>query len=116
MAKPNKYHAEPTTYNGRRYPSKAQARYAETLDQRKAAGEIAGYLEEVWVPLGPDFGTRVDFVVSFYSGLLGRIEAHEVKGRETPRFRQVRKLWPKYAWMPMHVINKGGNVEIIPGV
>jgi hypothetical protein len=112
--------AQRTEYNGRKYDSKAEAEYAAQLDAMKAAGEIAWWLPQVSVPLGPDFKTRVDFQVAYIftsmsiPGPLLIVEAHEVKGKETREFAKVRKLWPKYAPFPMHVIKKG-NVEIIEG-
>lgn len=106
----HKYDAQPTWYQGRKYPSKAQAEYAKQLGLMVLSHRIPGYLEEVWIRLGPDFRTRVDFIVPWD----GELQAHEVKGRETSGFRKVRELWPKYAWMPMYII-KGKKIEVIEG-
>ena len=43
MASLNKYRAKRTTYNGRAYPSTAEAEYARTLDLRTAAGLVFGW-------------------------------------------------------------------------
>jgi len=116
--------AQRTEYGGRVYDSRAEAEYAAQLDMMKAASEIAWWLPQVPIPLGPDFKTRVDFLVAklttviCFGGLASHwalvIEAHEVKGKETREFAKVRKLWTKYGEFPLHVIKKG-NVEIIEG-
>lgn len=109
--------AHPTIYNGVRYDSKAEANHAVLLDLRIKEGAVAWWLRQVKIPLGPDFSTRVDFLVcewveGFY-GLEHRwISAHEVKGVETREFAKVRSLWPKYGPFPLHII-KRGEVEII---
>jgi hypothetical protein len=107
--------AQPTRYNGQRYDSKAEARHAAELDMRAAAGELAWILRQVWIPLGPDFRTRVDFLVAEkHDGDLIDVQAHEVKGVETREFARVRRLWPKYGPFRLHVF-KRGNLEIIKG-
>ncbi len=112
----SKYRNKKREYKGILYDSIAEADYAAELDALQFSGDIAWWLRQVWVQLGPDFGTRVDFLVALrcsdHIGL--RISAHEVKGMETPQFRKVRKLWPKYAPMPMHVLN-GDQWAIIEG-
>ena len=115
----NKYHAKPTVYNGVRYDSKAEARYAGMLDDSKAAGgPVWEWWRQVKIPLGPDFSTRVDFLVAeiytsqHIAGPLVTFHAVEVKGKETREFVKVRKLWPKYVRYPLHIV-KGINVEII---
>ncbi len=112
--KPNKYRAKRTEYNGVMYDSNAEAKHAFWLDTDPA---VAWWLRQVWVPLGPDFGTRVDFLVAHGSrdAMTGvNVSVHEVKGVETPQFRKVRKLWPKYAPMPMYVF-RGDQWAIIEG-
>lgn len=109
--------ARPTHYKGSRYDSKAEAEYAAWLDWRIGSTDpVAWWLRQIKVPLGPDFAMRVDFLVAIghsWSTTVN-IEAHEVKGLETPQFKKVRRLWPKYAPFPLHII-KRGNVEIING-
>ncbi len=115
--KSNKYHAEPTHYRGVRYNSKAEAAYAMVLGLREQSGEVAWWLRQVKIQLGEDFSTRVDFLVAKRDHLVRTlvfIEAHEVKGKETREFAKVRKLWPKYAPFPLHII-KRGEVEVIEG-
>jgi hypothetical protein len=122
--KPKTLHGNvPTIYGGRRYDSRAEAHHAMNLSLMVAGGTVAWWIPQVRVELGPDNWTRVDFLVAnVWRTDLGPnftklvlIEAHEVKGYETPRFAKIRKLWAKYAPFPMHVIKRGGEVEIIDG-
>ncbi len=107
---PHKYHAQATEYNGRKYPSKAQAARAYDLDMLTRSKAIHGYVEEVTFRLGPDFRYRADFVVADAS----RMWAEDVKGFATPRFKQAVKLWRKYGVMPLHVIGNK-STEVIGG-
>ena len=104
----HKYHAKPLEFNGRTYPSTAQAHRAMELDALKKDGEIRDYFEEVWVILGPDERTRVDFMVVGF----GSVWFEDVKGMETPRFRKIRKLWEKYARFTLHII-KGKKTDFV---
>ena len=111
----NKYRAKRTEYSGVMYDSKAEAQEAQNLDIGKSRGFITWVLRQVPIPLGPDFSTRIDFLVAYKRAnghvfVIGR----EVKGVETREFKKVRKLWPKYAPFDLHVI-KRGKVEIIEG-
>jgi hypothetical protein len=89
------------------------------LDDSKAVGgPVWEWWRQVKIPLGPDFSTRVDFIVAeiytsqHIAGPLVTFYAAEVKGKETREFAKVRKLWPKYVRYPLHIV-KGINVEII---
>lgn len=107
---PHKYRAQRTEYNGRSYPSKAQAARAEQLDVMIRHGTIHGYCEEVTFRLGPDFRYRADFVVA--DG--GLMWAEDVKGFVTPRFKTAMKMWRKYGPFPLHVIGNKAT-EVIGG-
>lgn len=112
--------AKRTEYGGVLYDSKAEAHYAANLDIEVAAGTVSLWLRQVTVPLGPDFRTRVDFMVimpiwmAHFPNENQRVKFVEVKGVETREFRKARKLWSKYVPFPLHVI-KRGEVEIIEG-
>lgn len=112
--------AKRTEYNGVKYDSKAEAHYAANLDIEVAAGTVSLWLRQVTVPLGPDFRTRVDFVVimpiwmAHFPNENQRVKFVEVKGVETREFRKVRKLWSKYVPFPLHII-KRDKVEVIEG-
>ena len=117
--KPGRYGnvAKRTEYNGVIYDSKAEAEHAQWLDWQVERGSVAWWLRQVSVPLGPDFKTRVDFLVATQMAISFSvaIEAHEVKGVETREFKRVRKLWPKYGPFPLIVIKKGEPWETIGG-
>lgn len=109
--KRNKYWAQRTEYDGVMYDSKAEAAHAAELN---ANPFVKWWLRQVWVPLGPDFGTRIDFLVALYAGKVVKVVGEEVKGVETAQFRKVRKLWPKYGPFLLHIVKKG-IVEVIEG-
>lgn len=89
------FKARPTEYNGRRYASRAEARYAAQLDARKAAGDVVMWLPQVPLPLPGGTKYVVDFLVFEASGDARFVD---VKGVETPEFRlkkrQVEALYP----------------------
>lgn len=130
MTKPNRYHNVPisTVYNGTTYNSKIEAKRAAELDVLVRTEHIAWWLRQVTVPLGPDFSTRVDFLVGNYvdteNVLTGNpfphiiVYAEEVKGHENERFKRIRRLWLKYGPFPMKILSKGKsssgwNIEIL---
>lgn len=109
--------ARRTEYNGVMYDSKAEASQACELDVEMQQGRIAWWIRQVTIALGPDFKTRVDFLVCVrwnYIHDLPGVYAVEVKGVEAREFKKVRKLWPKYGPFPLHIV-KRGDVEIIKG-
>lgn len=117
--KKHKFNAKPFEYNGRKYPSTAQAERAMALDGMIETGDIYYYLEEVKFPLGEDDSLRVDFLVFAPDiGLVGNcpyiVHAEDVKGAETKDFLRKKKLWAKYGPFPLHVI-KGKKTEIVEG-
>ncbi len=112
--KPNKYRAKRTEYNGVMYDSKAEAEHARDLDFQITLRTAIWWIRQVRIPLGPDFSTRIDFLV-YQQNSVGRyVVGHEVKGSETREFARVRKLWPKYGPFPLRIVKKSGT-EIIEG-
>lgn len=101
----HKYNAVRTEYNGKSYPSKGEARFAENLDLRLKCNDIEYWTSQVRIQLGPDFSTHVDFMA--YKG--GEFRFYEYKGRETPRFRKIRKLWKKYIPFPLYIVTAAGS-------
>ena len=86
--KRQKYGAEPTVYNGHRYRSKAEARHAEELDLRKAAGEIRYWLYEVPFRLPGGAVHRVDWMLVLADGT---VRWEETKGRDLAMGRLKRR-------------------------
>ena len=91
----HKFHAKPTEFRGRVYPSKIQARYAQQLELRKQAGEILFWLEEVPFKLPGGIKYYLDFMEFWASG---EVHCVEVKGMDTPlgklKIQQVETLYP----------------------
>ena len=115
----NKYNAQRTEYNGVRYDSKAEASQAKTLDAMVEMGALDWWLRQITIPLGPDFKTRVDFLVAKpivcqNSNVATYIHAIEIKGVETREFRKVRELWPKYGPFDLKIVKKD-TTEVIMG-
>jgi transcriptional regulator with XRE-family HTH domain len=108
----NKYHARITEYDGIRYDSRAEAKYAEGLDLAVRAGAIRGWIRQVRFLLGPArIAYRCDFLVF---GADGVAVAVDVKGVVTERFRVIVKLWAVYGPGDLQVACKGA-VEVIRG-
>jgi hypothetical protein len=91
----HKFGAKPTEYDGKRYASKREARFAAELDMLRRAGKVVMYLEQVPLRLPGKSKYVVDFVV-FYDD--GTVRFVDVKGVETQMFRlkkrQVEELFP----------------------
>ncbi len=91
----HKFHAVPTLYDGRRYPSKKQAEYARMLGLRVRAGEVLFYLEEVPFRLPGNVTYRLDFL-EFWAN--GEVHCVDTKGVRTPVYqikkKQVEELYP----------------------
>ena len=111
-AKRNKCGAVRTEYAGRVYDSKAEAAYAIRLDLLIVSHEIKRWVPQPEYMLGEDFKYRADFLVT------GNDDSRwvvDVKGHEMSRFRQAKKLWKKYGPLPLHIVKKGGAVEVVKG-
>lgn len=82
------------TYAGVVYDSKAECKYAFSLDQLKASGKILDWSRQIRVPLVVNGITVCNFVIDFcVSNNDGDQEFHEVKGWETPEYKLKLKLF-----------------------
>lgn len=107
----NKFGAIRTEHNGVKYDSKAEAVHAEHLDYEMSAGLIRFWIGQAKFRLGvPENAYVVDFLVWNRDGT---VEAHEVKGRRTPKFERDLKLWEAYAPCPLKIFHCGRLTEII---
>ena len=111
--KRSKYNAVPTVYQGVRYSSKKEARFAENLELRRELGEFAYVLRQVPFDLGAGIIYRADFVTlqenfthcGTISEELWRITVYEVKGMETPAWKLKHKLIKdKYPLIALEVV------------
>jgi hypothetical protein len=108
----NKYRAVRTEYQGQRYDSRAEAKYAEQLDLAVRAGAIRGWCRQVAFRLGPArISYRCDFLVF---GADGVAVAVDVKGVVTERFSIIKRLWAVYGPCDLQVVCKGA-AEVIRG-
>ena len=104
----SKYGAKKTTYNGRRYDSKLEARVAFELDMRMKSGEfteiIPQYRIKLYVYL-PD-GKPVDIFTYVCDFRCERPDGSylltEAKGVETPVYRVKKKIL-SLVWLPDHL-------------
>ena len=85
----HKFHAQATLYDGERYASKKEARYAQELDLRVRAGEVLFYLRQVPFDLPGGVKYRCDFMEFWTDGSCHIID---VKGFKTPEYRMKKKL------------------------
>lgn len=81
-------------YNGVRYDSELEARYARVLDLLVKEGKVRGWKRQITFPL--HCGTtcvgalKIDFMVHHIDD---RIEYVETKGAETPIYRLKKKMF-----------------------
>jgi len=85
----HKFFAKPTEYDGVKYHSKKEAKYAHRLNLLKKSGEIIFYLRQVPVDLPGGVKYRVDFVEFREDGTVHFID---VKGFDTPTGKMKRKM------------------------
>ena len=83
----HKYNAVRTELDGISFPSKAEARYYAQLKMAKAAGQLVFFLRQVPIEI-PGSKLVIDFV-EFWAD--GRIVWTEVKGMETPAYKNKKK-------------------------
>lgn len=101
----SKYNAKVQEYNGVKYHSKREAKYAEQLDWLKRAGNIKDWERQVKIPLTVNGQLICNYVVDFkVINRYGGVEFHEVKGMETPDF--------KLKWKLLHALRD----DVCPGV
>jgi len=91
----HKFKAKPTEYNGKRYDSKLEARYAAKLDLAKQAGDLLMVLRQVPFELPGGVKYRCDFM-EFWSD--GEVKIVDCKGYMTPqsaaKIKMVEDLYP----------------------
>ncbi len=109
--------ARKTEYKGVKYDSQLEASQACELDVELQQGRVDWWLRQVTIPLGPDFKTRVDFLVAKpivcqNSNVATHIFAIEVKGFETREFAKVRRLWEKYGPFDLKIVKKNSEETI----
>ena len=108
--KRSKYNAVPTVYQGVRYSSKKEARFAENLELRRELGEFAYVLRQVPFDLSAGIIYRADFVTLSketvdYGVIRWDITVYEVKGMETPAWKLKHKLFKdKYPLIQLEVV------------
>jgi len=105
--KPNKYRVstpDRRTFGGKVYASRAEMHYARylSLERDTEAGSVLEFVEQPRVWLGIRENVYVpDFLVVLRSGGAYFVD---VKGMETPAFCKHKRLWRKYARLPLHVV------------
>ena len=100
--KPSKMRNVPTEYAGRRYASKAEARRARELDALRQSGEVRFWIPQPIFSLGPaGIVYRPDFLVVPDRG---GAWAEDVKGRETERFRLIKKVWMEHGPCDLRIL------------
>jgi hypothetical protein len=112
----HKYDAQRTVFDGVTYDSKAEATRARELNLLEAAGEIGRWKRQVPVELVQGFTCRVDFLVFTVDNTAEHFE--EVKGMETQRSRDIRRLWEHHGPLPLVILKRNGNGwkrEVIEG-
>lgn len=98
----HKFGAVRTAIGERSYASKAEARYAAQLGQRKAAGEVLFWLEQVPLMLPGGVKYVCDFQVFEADGSVRFVE---VKGFETPAWKiKARLVAEAYPMIAIEVV------------
>jgi hypothetical protein len=80
----HKFNAVRTEFNGSKYDSKKEARYAKELELRKSNGEILFYLRQVRFDLPGGTKMYIDFQ-EFHAD--GNVHFVEVKGVKTDSYK-----------------------------
>ncbi len=89
----NKFSAKKQDFGGRKYDSKFEARYAEDLEWRKQAGEIAEIKPQRKIDIKVNGVHICNYYCDFRVVLTdGTIQYHEVKGLELPLWQMKWKL------------------------
>ena len=91
----HKYHAAPTSIDGLRFDSKAEAGRYVDLRLLQKAGEIVFFLRQVPFDLPGGVKYKADFMIFWADG---SVTVEDVKGYDTPQSRlkrrQVEALYP----------------------
>ncbi len=94
IGRPSKYNAHQTLYNGARYASMAEAKYAQELDIRLKVGEIKAWERQIPFDLMVGNKKVTRYVIDFVEiGLDGNKTYVEVKGVWTDVAKLKRKLF-----------------------
>ena len=105
----HKYHAKPTVFNSKKYPSLLEARYAQKLELAKKSGDLLFYLEQVPLRLGAGIKYVIDFV-EFWApkdGNPGEIVWTECKGMDLQAGRNKRaQALELYPWIEINLVRK----------
>jgi hypothetical protein len=109
----HKFGAVPTVYGGQRYPSKAEAAFAQQLDWRQAAGEVVTWTRGTPLVLvdAPRARGRVTYLPDFeVTPAGGNTYLVDVKGVETPVWRlKMKLLRARYPALQLLVVSKEGE-------
>lgn len=91
----HKYHAKITERDGKKFPSKAEARFYDSLKLLQKSGEVLFFLQQVPFQLPGNTKYYADFLI-FYSD--GNCSIVDVKGRDLPmsilKRKQVEDIYP----------------------
>jgi hypothetical protein len=112
----HKYNAVRIEYGGAIYDSKAEATRAAELDVLLKHDRIQNWERQVTVELVKGFKARIDFKVHDPAGQGSWYE--DVKGVETQRTRDIKRLWAAHGPLPLVILKRRGNgwtKEIING-
>ena len=116
---PRKYHQTAAFYNGERYDSQGEARYAQQLDVLKAAGKIRDWSRPAALILldGPTPRSRItykpDFRVEYPDG---RVAYYDYKGSKvtmTQAWRLKSKLWNQTQEHQLRVVLSSGEEHVV---
>lgn len=89
-------------------------KFAVELDLMKETGEVLLWLRQPAFDLGEDERYHADFLVVWRDPDLGSmVEVVDVKGVETRAFKRIKRLWEKYAELPLRIVRNGKTVEVI---
>ena len=105
----HKFNAVAVERDGFRFKSKMQRKRYDELKLAQTAGDVVMFLQEVPFRM-PGTVYWADFLV-FWSN--GTTTVEDVKGMETPRFKKIRKLWKRYGVMPLRIVKKNSQTEIL---
>ena len=99
----HKYLAKPCVSDGKRFPSKLEARYYNTLKALQSSGEVLFFLRQIPFDLPGGVRYLCDFQV-FYA--TGDIRFIDTKGRDTPLSIAKRKMVEELYPVEIEIITK----------
>jgi len=105
----HKYRAQPTTFKGRKYASKLEAKYAAKLELAKKAGDLLFYLDQVPIRLPGSTTYRLDFL-EFWAPKEGEeagdVIFTEVKGLDLALGKMKRSQAEEMLGLKINVVRK----------